>query len=131
MSGVFVALEVLSVALWLVSLFGVRTCGAGVPLFDVEPTGVAIVPIRKMFDGIGIWCTICLLAITGSHLDVWGGYGAVRIVGPGISVGWWCVVSSSSLVPSPASRISSRTASIVAHLIGRLYVLGGRDVGRD
>ncbi len=131
MSVIFISLEVLPGALWLVSWFGVWTCGAGVPFFDVEPTCVAIVPIRKMLYSIGIGCTIGLLVIGGGHLIVWGWDVVVRIVCPGIIVGWWCVSSSSSLISSSASRISSRAASIVARLIGGLDVLGGRDVCRD
>jgi hypothetical protein len=131
MSGVLVALEVLSGALRLVSWFGVRACGAGVPFFNVEPTCVAIVPIWKMLDCIGIWCTIGLLAIISAHLVVWGWDVAVRVVCPRIIVGWWCVASSSSLISPSSSCISSRAASIVARLIGGLHVLRGRDVCRD
>ena len=132
MSGVFVALKVLSIALWLVSWFGVRACGAGVPLFYVKSTGVAIIPIRKVLDGIGIGCPSWLLAIVGGHLVGWGWDGAVRIICPWVIVGWWCVASSFSRVPSPASCcILPRAASIVARLIGGLYVLGGRYVCQD
>jgi hypothetical protein len=52
MAGVFVALEVLSCALLLVAWLGMGAGGAGVPFFDVETTGIAVVPIGKMFGGV-------------------------------------------------------------------------------
>ena len=54
MPGVLVSLEVLAIALRLVAWFGLRACDARVPLFDVEPTCVAVVPIRKRFGGVGV-----------------------------------------------------------------------------
>ncbi len=131
MSGIFISLEVLPGALWLVSWFGVWTGGAGVPFFDVDPTGVGVVSIRKVLYGIGIGCTSGLLAIVGGHLIVWGWDVAVCIVCPLLNLVWWRVASSASLVSSSASCISSRAVSFVARLVGWLYMLGGRDVGRD
>ncbi len=70
MPGVLVSLEVVAIALRLVAWFGLRARDARVPLFDVEPTCVAEVPIRKMFGGVGVgrsWW----LAILCIHLIVW------------------------------------------------------------
>jgi hypothetical protein len=58
MSGVFVALEVLATALRLMSWFGLRARDARVPFFDVEPTDIAVIPIRKMFGCVGVWCLL-------------------------------------------------------------------------
>jgi hypothetical protein len=57
MSGVFVALEILAIALRLMAWFGLRACDARVPFSDVKPTSIAVVPIRKMFGGVGVWCS--------------------------------------------------------------------------
>jgi hypothetical protein len=79
MTGVLVSLEVLAVALLLMSRFGVRAGGARVPFFDVESTSVAVVPIRKMFDGVGVGCS-WLLAVGCRHLVVRWWYITIRIV---------------------------------------------------
>ena len=131
MSSVFVCLEILAVALWLVAWFGVWACGAGVPLFDVEATGVAIIPICEMFGGIGIWCLSWLLAIIGGHLVVWWGYVAIGIIICRDIVGWGSVASSTALVASSLSCIAALSSSIVARLICGLYVLWGRYICQD
>jgi hypothetical protein len=133
MAGVFVSLDVLAIALVLMAWFGVRAGGARVPLFYVEPTSIAVVPIRKMFAGVGVWCS-WLLAVGCRHLVVWWWDVAIRSVVVSGSIGGWCVASSStlvSLVPASSSCIAAIAASIVARLVGRLHVMRGWHVCRD
>ena len=54
-ASLLVGLVVLAVALRLVSRFGIGAGRSRMPVFDVEPTRVAVVPVRKVFGRVGIW----------------------------------------------------------------------------
>jgi hypothetical protein len=130
MSGVFVALEILAIALRLMSWFGLRARDARVPFFDVEPISIAVVPISKMFGGVGVWC-LWWLAIWWCHLIVWWRDVAIcRVVASG-SIWRWCAASSSTLVSPASSCILSTAAFVLARLVVWLRVLRGGYVRWD
>jgi hypothetical protein len=122
MAGVFVALEVLPVALWLMAWFWVRACGAGVPFFDVEATGITVVPICKVFGGVGIRGSI-VLAVVGCHLILrWRDVTVSLVVAIRI-VGWGCSASSAALISAAPASVASSSISVVACLFGWLHML--------
>ena len=102
MSGVFVSLEVLGIALRLVAWFGLWARDARVPLFDVEPTCVAVVPIRKMFGGVGVGRSSWLLLLC-CHLIVWWRYVSLLMVVACSIYGRCSCTSPSLLIPPPSS----------------------------
>ena len=122
MACVFVALKVLSGALWLMAWFWVRACGSGVPFFDVEATCVTVVPICKVFGGVGIRCSI-VLAVVVCHLILrWWDVTVPLVVAIHI-VGWGCTAPSTALIPTAPASGASSSASVVARLFGWLHML--------
>jgi hypothetical protein len=101
MSGVFVSLEVLTIALRLMAWFGLWARDARVPFFYVEPTTVAVVPVRKMFCGVGVWCSWWLPMLCCHLIVRWRDVSILVVVASG-SIGRWCCASASTLIP-PAS----------------------------